>query len=68
MVAGGAEATLRMSARLRAARYTVALANPDGARSLVFHMPEVRSPASQGRSKETRRLGLGLVRLDIIEG
>lgn len=68
VVAGGPEATLRMSARLRAARYTVVLANPGGARSLVFHMPEVRSPASQGRSKETRRLGLALVRLDIIEG
>lgn len=64
---GKHEATLRMSARLRACRYEVPMLNPDAARSLVFHMPNVRSPAAtDARSRETRRLGIGLVRLDII--
>ncbi len=64
---GGHEASLKMSARLRASRYTLALHNPDGARTLVFRIPQARSPASQhARSRETRRLGIGLVRLDII--
>jgi hypothetical protein len=64
---GSVEATLKMSARLRACRYTVPLLNADGARRLVFHIPNALSPASfDSRSRETRRLGIGLVRLDVI--
>jgi hypothetical protein len=64
---GRHEAMLRMSARLRACRYSVELLNPDGARSLVFQIPNARSPASMdAASRETRRLGIGLVRLDVI--
>jgi phosphoglycerol transferase len=64
---GAQEATLRMSARLRASRYSLPVSNPDAARSLVFHIPNARSPAAiDSSSRETRRLGIGLVRLDII--
>lgn len=67
VAAGDHEATLRMSARLRACRYEVPMHNPGAARSLVFHIPNARSPASiDARSRETRRLGIALVRLDII--
>lgn len=64
---GRHEAPLQMSARLRACRYLVALENPEGARSLVLRIPNARSPASvEAGAKETRRLGVGLVRLDIV--
>ncbi len=64
---GRHEATLTMSARSRASRYSLPMVNADAARSLVFHIPNARSPASlDEQSRETRRLGIGLVRLDII--
>lgn len=64
---GRHEARFSMSARLRASRHEVPMRNPDAARTLVFHIPNARSPtAIDARSRETRRLGIGLVRLDII--
>jgi phosphoglycerol transferase len=64
---GASEATLRMSARLRACRYTVTLDNPGRERSLVLRIPDARAPAATDpASRETRRLGVGLVRLDIV--
>ncbi len=68
-VSAGAEtATLRMSARTRACRYSVAVVSGKAASSLVIEIPNPSSPASlDPRSKETRRLGIGLVRLDIVD-
>jgi hypothetical protein len=64
---GRHQATLCMSARWQARRYSVPMLNPEAARCLEFHIPDARSPASiDAGSRETRRLGIGLVRLDII--
>jgi hypothetical protein len=66
--AGGEAVTLRMSARTRACRYSVAMVSGSEANSLVIEIPNPVSPASvDKRSPETRRLGIGLVRLDIVE-
>jgi phosphoglycerol transferase len=62
------ESVLRLSARLRAARYEVALDNQDAARVLEFHIPKPARPADhKPGSGDTRQLGLALVRLDIVE-
>jgi len=69
LAVGSCEATLRMSARLRACRHVVALQNPGQERSLVLRIPDARSPAATDpTSGETRRLGVGLVRMDIVSG
>jgi hypothetical protein len=66
--AGGASATLKLSARTRACRYSVAMESGGTARSLEFVIPNPCSPASlDSRSRDMRRLGIGLVRLDIVD-
>ncbi len=68
-VSAGADAvTLRLSARTRACRYRVGLRSGPDAHSLVFEIPNPASPASMNqRSQDTRRLGLALVRMDLVE-
>ena len=66
--AGGEPATLVMSARARACRYRVALQSGADAHTLVFEIPNPASPASlDPRAQDTRRLGIGLLRLDIVD-
>jgi hypothetical protein len=66
--AGAEVATLHMSARTRACRYRVPMVSGRDAHSLVFEIPNPCSPASMdSRSQDTRRLGIGLLRLDIVD-
>jgi phosphoglycerol transferase len=68
VVVGGFEAELRLSARSRARRYCLTVRNDGQASSLVLRLPETPSPAAGfRRSADTRRLGLALVRMDVVE-
>jgi Glycosyl transferase family 2 len=65
---GEAGQPLRLSARWRACRYAIDLSNETRSRRLRLELPAVHVPAlHDGRSSDTRRLGIALVRLDILE-
>jgi hypothetical protein len=66
---GRTETSLVMSAILKDGRYCINIDNRDGADSILFRVPNPEAPANlwPGLSNDTRKLGLALIRLDLIE-
>lgn len=70
VMVGGARAEVLIGAE-PGRRYRIPIANPDGASdAIVLAIPDPVAPSRlwPGRSEDTRRLGLGLVRLRILAG
>jgi phosphoglycerol transferase len=61
--AGGARATFQLQPN--AQDTLIELRNPGGERELVFHVPNPVTPKSAGLGDDTRRLGMGMVELEI---
>jgi hypothetical protein len=66
---GRTETSLVMSATLKDGRYCLDIDNKDGADFISFRVPNPEAPANlwPGLSNDTRKLGLALIRMDLIE-
>lgn len=69
VMVGRTEACLVMSATLKDGRYCVDINNEDSADFILFRIPNPEAPANlwPGLATDTRKLGLALIRLDLIE-
>ncbi len=69
VIVGRTQVCLVMSATLKDGIYCIDVDNKDCADSILFCVPNPEAPANlwPGLSNDTRKLGLALVRLDVIE-
>ena len=67
VVVGESETTFAMSAEITDEVYTAKIRNDDAADFIRFRIPNPKSPKELHGSSDQRRLGIGLVRLEIVE-
>jgi hypothetical protein len=69
VLVGRTEASLVMSATHKSARYSVHIDNKEGADFILFRIPNPEAPAKlwPDQSDDTRKLGVALIRFDLIE-
>jgi phosphoglycerol transferase len=69
VMVGRSESSFVMSSTTQGGKYRIDIDNEDRADFIAFHIPSPEAPAKlwPGLSDDTRKLGLALIRLDLIE-